>query len=609
MMHILLILTFLPILAAIAIGLAPWKWRLAKETLALAATAANLAIAITLFGRDISYSVPWAGLGFEFSLRLYNYSAFTILAAAALVFLVTVFSTVSLFDKKYAKLFYAYLLVSLSFLNGAVLADNLIVMLFFWEGFLLTIFGLIYIGNKGAFKTATKAFVILGSCDLCLMVGIALAGHLSGTFTISKMSVAVTGLGGLAFTLLAIGAIAKAGSMPFHSWIPDAALDAPLPFMAIFPAALEKLVGIYFLTRICLDMFKLDPQSGLSYMLMIVGSITIILAVMMALIQKDYKRLLSYHAISQVGYMILGIGTMLPIAIVGGIFHMLNNAMYKCCLFLTGGAVEKQAGTTDLEKLGGIGRKMPITFACYIVTALAISGVPPFNGFFSKELVYDGALERGWIFYAAAVVGSFFTAASFLKLGHAAYLGPISDKNKTVKEASAAMLIPMVVIAAGCIVFGIWNAIPIKVFIQPILGQGMLEGHDFSGIPKNMFLVVITMVVLAGAVVNHIYGVWKTHSGLKAVDHIHYAPVLADIYDKAEKRYFDPFNIGMRIANAAALLASSADKAIDWVYNVFSVKSAALITTGIRRLHTGNYSTYIIWSVGGAAAILIFLLR
>ena len=95
---------------------------------------------------------------------------------------------------------------------------------------------------------------------------------------------------------------------------------------------------------------------------MIVGSVTILLAVAMALIQKDYKRLLSYHAISQVGYMILGIGTALPVGIVGGLFHMINHAMYKSCLFLTGGSVEKQAGTTDLKKLGGLGKKMPVTF-------------------------------------------------------------------------------------------------------------------------------------------------------------------------------------------------------------------------------------------------------
>ncbi len=198
----------------------------------------------------------------------------------------------------------------------------------------------------------------------------------------------------MAFILLMIGAIGKAGAMPFHSWIPDAALDAPLPFMALLPGSIEKLLGIYLLARFSLDLFTLAPGTWVSTVLMVIGAATIILAVMMALVQKNYKRLLSYHAISQVGYMILGIGTGLPIGIVGGLFHMVNNAIYKSCLFLTAGAVEKQAGTTDLEKLGGLARSMPVTVICFIVAAVSISGVPPFNGFFSKEMVYDAALEE-----------------------------------------------------------------------------------------------------------------------------------------------------------------------------------------------------------------------
>lgn len=608
-MNILLLLILIPLAGGIAVLALPGRLRGVKEGIVLFAAAADLAITISLFNHTLVYSAPWAGFGFEFALRLYNFSSFTILATACFVFLVSVYSCVSFNGKNYAKQFYAYILISLAFINGAVLADNLIVMLFFWEGMLMTLFGLIYIGNKEAFKTATKMFIIVGICDLCMMIGIALTGYIAGTLTISRIAVPIGGFGALAFTLLMIGAIGKAGSMPFHSWIPDAAIDAPLPFMAIFPAALEKLIGIYFLTRICLDMFKLNPNSWASYMLMIIGSITIIFAVMMALIQKDYKRLLSYHAISQVGYMILGIGTALPIAIVGGIFHMLNNAMYKCCLFLTGGAVERQTGTTDLEKLGGIGRRMPVTFACYILTALAISGVPPFNGFFSKELIYDGALERGWIFYLAAVVGTFFTAASFLKLGHAAYLGPIDDRNREVKEAPILMLIPMILIACGCLVFGIWNAIPLKIFIQPILGPERLGGQDFSGFHANVMLVIITIVVLIGALLNHLYGVRRTASALKAVDHIHYAPVLAEVYERAEKRYFDPYNIGLKISGVIAKALSQTDKAIDWVYNVFCPKTADIFTTGVRRLQTGNYSTYIMWSVGGTIAILLFLFR
>ncbi|MFA6320651.1 MAG: proton-conducting transporter membrane subunit, partial [Candidatus Omnitrophota bacterium] len=373
----------IPLITALVILALPKKVKWAKEVAAVAGTTLNLLAAITLFKSNIIFSHPWSGFGIDFSMRLYQFSAFIILAAAGFAFLITLYSTASLFNKDYAKPFYIYLALSLLMVNGAVLANNLVLMLFFWEGLLVTLFGMIAIGGKQAFKTATKAFVIVGISDLFMMVGIALTAYLAGTLTMTSISLSTAGLGGLAFIFLVIGAISKAGSMPFHSWIPDAAIDAPLPFMAILPASLEKLLGIYFLARISLDMFKLNVHSWASTTLMVVGAITILLAVMMALVQKDYKRLLSYHAISQVGYMILGIGTLVPVGIVGGLFHMINHAMYKSCLFLTGGSVEKQTGTTDLNKLGGIAKKMPVTFICFIIAAASISGVPPFNGFFS----------------------------------------------------------------------------------------------------------------------------------------------------------------------------------------------------------------------------------
>jgi NADH-quinone oxidoreductase subunit L len=281
--------------------------------------------------------------------------------------------------------------------------------------------------------------------------------------------------------------------------------------------------------------------------------------------------------------------------------------MYKSCLFLTGGSVEKQTGTSDLEKLGGIGWKMPITFICFIITAVSISGVPPFNGFFSKELVYDGALERGLIFYLAAVIGSFFTAASFLKLGHAAFLGKIREENKNVKEVNWAMLAPMVIIAIGCIVFGLWNALPINI-IQPVLGA-KLEGHSFAGFPANSMLVIITLIVLVGALLNHFYGVKAKGSGLKAVDHIHYAPGLSWLYDKAEKRWFDPYDIGMFFVGMATRIGWWIDKGIDWLYDVFIVRLTYAFTDMIKKAHNGSLVTYLAWSLVGAALAMIFLVR
>jgi formate hydrogenlyase subunit 3/multisubunit Na+/H+ antiporter MnhD subunit len=577
-----------------------------REAIALIGTLLTLAAAIVLFRSDeIKYSLPWAGLGIEFLLRLYRFSAFIILATSAFAFLFMLYCSSFYRDKKYVNQFYSYLLFSVALANGAVLADNLVVMLFFWEGLLLTTFGLIALGGKEAFRTATKAFIIIGVSDLCLMVGIGIAGYLAGTLTISQMRVPAGALGSAAFIFMMIGAISKAGSAPFHTWIPDAAVDAPLPFMAFLPASLEKLLGIYLLTRISLDMFKLNPGSWLSVLLMTIGAITIVMAVMMALIQKDYKKLLSYHAISQVGYMILGVGTCLPAGIIGGLFHMINNALYKSCLFLTAGSVEKQTGTTNLYKLGGLWSKMPVTFVCFLITAASISGVPPFNGFFSKELVYEGALERGAIFYLAALVGSFFTAASFLKLGHAAFFGKPNQENAGVKDAPWPMLIPMIVIASICVCFGVYNRYAITTFIEPVFGGKGAE-HHFAA---NTMLIIFTVLVLAGALLHHLVAARVMGGGSHASDHIRNSFVLKRVYDWAEKRYLDPYDAGMKIIGMLSRVLWLADRAFDWLYNGLSVGLAYAASDGLKKGNTGNYSLYIVWSLVGGAAVLMIMMK
>ena len=606
-MNILLLPILIPFIAGLLILMVSSRARFIKELITLFATFICVIISFSLFKKEAVFALPGIGFGIEFNLRLEHLSSFILCASTAISFLIALYCASFLRLKPYAKQFYSYLLITLSFVSGAVLSDNLIFMLFFWEGLLLTLYGLIAIGSKDAYRTAIKAFVICAVTDLCMMLGIGLTGYLAGTLNISQISLDLSPLATTAFILLVIGAISKASSMPFHSWVPDAAVDAPLPFMAFLPAAIEKLLGIYFLSRICLDMFNLMPESSISTMLMVIGGITIILAVMMALIQKDYKRLLSYHAISQVGYMILGIGTALPIGIVGGIFHMLNNAMYKCCLFLTGGSVEKQTGTTDLGKLGGLMRKMPITFGCFVIAAVSISGVPPFNGFFSKELIYDAALERGVVFYLAALLGSFFTAISFLKLGHAAFLGKPRDEHKNVKESGWLMLAPMAVLALLCVIFGVFNAFPINNLIQPILGERAV-GHSFSGFPTNLMLVLFTLIVLAAAIISHLMGVKATGSGVRAVDYIYHAPVLSKIYEFAEKRFFDPYEIGLKLLSVLARILYTIDRLIDWVYEKLSINIVFGLSRQLRYWHNGDYTLYVAWSLAGMFLVLIFLM-
>ncbi len=571
-------------------------------------TALQLAGAVYLFGKESSLTLPWGAFGFEFALRLYHFSGFILLAAAGFGFLASLYSAAFMTGKRFLNQYYAYFLLTLGLFNGAILADNLIVMLFFWESLLLTLFGMIIIGRPTAYKTAVKAFIISGVTDLCMMIGIGMTIYLAGTMTISQIHMQLGFWSSVAFIFLMIGAIAKAGAMPFHSWIPDAAVDAPLPFMVLVPTALEKLLGIYFLTRISLDLFALTPLSWLSPLLMVIGCITIILADMMALIQRDFKRMLAFSSVSQVGYMILGIGTAVPAGIVGGLFHLINHALYKSCLFFSGGAVEKQAGTTDLAKLGGLRAQMPITFICFIVAAAAISGVPPFNGFFSKEMIYDGALERHWLFYAAALLGSFFTIASVLKLGHATFFGkPAADHSK-VREAPSAMLVPMIILAAFCIVFGIWNPLPLNHLIQPILGEARLEGHSFAGWPANMLIVLLTVGVLVIAILNHRWGVKRSGSGAGAADHIYNAPILHPLFEKAERGLFDPYEIGLKIVRFIALIAWRIDRGIDYFYNTIAVKTTYALTAGIRKVHTGSLFAYLSWSLVGLIVIIVLIM-
>lgn len=604
---VLLWLILIPAIAGLAVLAFGKLSRILRNAIILLAAAANIVLAWKLFGQSVELVLPWAPFGMDFVLRLYHFSGFIVLAAAGFGLAICLYGLPFMAERRHSGQFYAYLFFSIAMVNGAVLADNLALLLFFWEGLLLTLFGMIAIGSPDAHRTAVKALIIVGAADLCLMFGIALCANLAHTLVISQIHLPLTALGGVAFIFLMIGAIAKAGAIPFHTWIPDAAVDAPLPFMALVPAALEKLIGIYFLARISLDMFQMSVESQMTHVLMIIGAVTILIAVLMALIQTDYKRLLAYHAVSQVGYMILGIGTAVPVGIVGGLFHMINHAMYKCCLFLTGGAVEKQCGTTDLNKLGGLAAKMPVTFICFIVAAASISGVPPFNGFFSKELIYDGALARSQWYYWAALAGSFLTAASFLKLGHAAYLGRRSEQMKNVKEAPILMLLPMIAIAFLCVFFGVYNAFPLHKLIQPILGDRLGE-HNFAGWPESSKLVAFTVVALGLALVNHIFGVRRAgRGGIGAVDHIHHAPILSAIYVKAEKRGFDPYEIGMRFCHALAKTAWAVDRAIDWISDDFAGGLSVNLGKWISNRHSGSYARYLAWSLVGIAALVVWI--
>lgn len=601
-----------PFLLALLTFLLPSRIKWLRETVAVLGAAIVVYIAVTFFGqKETFYTLPWLGYGIDFELRLYQFSQFILLALSGFVFLITLYSTVKMAGHSRVREYYGYIFLTASLAAGATLANNFVPLIFFWEGLLITLYALINLGGKNSHRTAVKSFIIGGFCDFCMILGIAILWSQTGTLRMSDISVLPQGLLAVSFFLMMIGAIGKAGAMPFHTWIPDAAIDAPVSVMALIPGALEKLLGIYLLVRITLDFYKLEINSPFCITLMIIGAATIVLAVFMALIQKDLKKLLSYHAVSQVGYMILGIGTAVPIGIIGGIFHMINNAIYKSGLFLAAGSVEHQTGTTELKKLGGLYRVMPFTALGFLICAAAISGIWPLNGFVSKEMVFHGSYETGYtIFTIAAWVGAILTFASFLKAGHAVFFGPRNPETPQVKENKSPIYIPILVLAAICVVFGVYNWIPLKFFLEPILSGHLPAGEtlNFSGHALALFnpIALISMGCLLIALGLHIFGFKR--GGNKAYlvsEPIHHLPVLNTLYNWAEARVFDLYEQGIKfLQSLSQFLFKFVDRPIDFFYEKIVVSVGRACTGILKAAHNGYYANYLAWTIGGLVLIV-----
>ena len=614
-MNPILIPIILPLASALLILLISEKTRYIKELLTIAVTGICLLSAVSiiasaLFGVSMEFASAWAGSGIVFTLKADKLSSFLLLGLSLFSFVIAIYSF-SYKQKGNARWFYFNLLITASFSAGAALADNLVAMLFFWEGLLIFLYSFIALSQSGqnAKKTAMKAFLINGVTDLCLLTGICITGYIAGTMSMAGISLnklTLDGWAALGYVLMLIGALSKAGAIPFHTWIPDAALDSSAPFMAYVPAAVDKLLGIYFLTRISVYLFTLNGFAQLG--LMTLGALTILIAVMMAFVQNDYKRLLSYHAVSQTGYMILGIGTLNPIGIAGGLFHMINHATYKSCLFMTAGSVERQTGSNDLSKLGGLFGVMPVTAVCFMIAAAAISGIAPLNGFFSKELVYAGTLNTGYtVFFIAAELGSVLTLASFLKLGHSVFFGKRPEALNSTREAPFSALLPMLILAGICVAFGFGAKLPAQFLIDPSLQNlGLVHTEAIAGFHFNG-LFWASIVVILIALINHMFGL-AAASGVasKSSDHIHYAPVLKEIYSMAEQRVFDPYEQLMRRLPSLANILYKVDRFFDYLTDDLPSFTANAFSRTSQRFHTGSYPLYMALTIAGIAVYIIF---
>jgi formate hydrogenlyase subunit 3/multisubunit Na+/H+ antiporter MnhD subunit len=604
----LLLNIFLPFAAAALLFLVPKKLKLVPEIISFLVSLFCLASALRffLFGIQVRFTMLLFSFGnfeFAFDVGTNSLNTFMLLFTAGFAFLISMYSFRYMADREKRKKYYVFLLTALGGASGALVSNHLLVFLLFWEVVSVSLYFLITTGGKGSREGATKTMAMIGAADGCLLLGIGILWYISQLLYLDVITLSINSwLSAVCFILLMIGAVTKAGAMPFHSWIPKASEKAPAPVMALLPASIDKLLGIYLLFILCTRVFVL-PQ-GLLLTLMIIGAITIVAAVMLALVQHKLPHLLSYHAVSQVGYMVLGIGTGLPLGIAGGLFHMLNNSIYKSCLFLCAGAVEHKTGTTDLEKLGGLAKAMPVTFISCLIAALSISGVPLLSGFVSKWLIYQGLISggHGWllIFLIAAMFGSALTLASFIKVIYSVFLGRTSDISKKVKkDVPFTMQLPMLVLALLCVLFGIWYTLPLNAFINPATGVTPAVIGSWNSILAVILLggglVIGLLIYLAGRIIGRAR-IGRTFIGGEEL-----------AAEQARVPGTDFYNSIRDMKPLAAIYNAQARGALD-PYNWFG--GLGLWCSGLlKKIHNGILPLYVFWTLlGMGVLILLFIL-
>jgi len=543
-------------------------------------------------------------------------SSFIALGLSLFFVLTIIYSLKFMKGKKGLIRYYLYIILTAVAAIGVAFANNLVLLVACW-GFLgLTMYLLVNMGLTGSEEAAKKSLIIVGGSDALMILGIGIIYYSSHTLQMDLIKLELNNwLLVFAYICLAIACFAKAGAMPFHSWIPDCAEKAPIPVTAYLVGSLDKLLGIYLLTRISLNLFVMNQATN-SFLLGI-GAFTIIAAVMMALVQHDLKRLLGYHAVSQVGYMVLGIGTGNAIGIAGGLFHMFNNAVYKFCLFLSAGNVEYSAKTTELDKLGGLGKLMPLTYFSCLIASLSISGVPPFNGFVSKWLIYQGLVLKirnslsapelllGAFCLMVAMFGSGLTLASFMKLLHSVFLGERLDSAKGIKEVPFTMWFPCLLLAAICIIFGVFAfVIPLKYFIYPVVSAYQPIGAlSLLGIWSP---VAATFFVLLGLIFGLI--IFKSNNPIPLIRKDNPFVGGGLIAQKEENMV-----TGTEFYNTIkemGLLKGIYKKAQDGCFDLYEQAKKLFFVSGpLKALHNGVLPTYLVWILLGMAGLFLFLVR
>lgn len=359
------------------------------------------------------------------------------------------------------------LLIALIGINGISMVKDLFTLYVFIEVTALATFIMITlyrdkVGFEGAFK-----YLILSVIATALMlsaIGLLVLSAGGTSFAELKTALPSNQLAMLGLIIYLCGLFIKGGLAPFHGWVPDAYSAAPAAVSVFLAGIVTKASGIFTLARV---LPLIGPTAPVKEVLLIVGTISIVAGALLALGQKDMKRMLAYSSISQMGYIVAALGTGTKLGIIAALFHFFNHAVFKSQLFANAAAVEQQTGSGNMDKMGGLAQRMPVTGTTAVIASLSTAGIPPLSGFWSKLLIVIALWVAGFYSYAViAVLASVLTLGYFLYFQRSVFFGQVPESLKNINEAGFGMLVPAVALSAITVGLGLVFPFVLQVFFK-----------------------------------------------------------------------------------------------------------------------------------------------
>jgi len=602
------------------------------SSLAIGAAAVSSCLSFVLLfyvlsGGRIEVSYPWFQAGkyvVAIGVTVDPLCALMLIVVSIVGLLVEIYSVGYMHGDPRFSRYFAYISLFIFSMYGLVLCNSFFLLYIFWE--LVGICSYLLIGfwfeRKSAADAGKKAFITNRVGDFGFLVGVLLLASAAGTFQFSQIfSMAQHGQFAVGFLTLAsvclfAGAVGKSAQFPLHVWLPDA-MEGPTPISALIHAATMVAAGVYMVAR-CFPLFSASAQASL--VVATIGGITAIFAATIACTQFDIKRVLAYSTLSQLGYMMLGLGCG---GYVAGMFHLMTHAFFKALLFLCAGSVIHATEKQDIREMGGLGRHMKVTSTTFLVACLAIAGIPPFSGFWSKDEILVAVQRSGhtWL-YLIAIAGALLTAFYMFRLYFVVFLGEEKCKSH---ESPSVMAVPLAILGVLSVCAG-WVGMPwFRHGIGSFLSGG--EGVEHHG-PNYAVMGASLLVAGAGIVIS--YGTYVKGWIARDAFSRRFAPIYRLLYNKYYvDEIYQAYIVGPLVLLTKSLFTFDLgviDGAVNGTARVTvlwsrvkrwfdvhvvdgAVNGVAFLTrfagSAARRAQTGNLQQYALMIIVGLATILI----